>query len=290
MELRTIRYFVAVADAGSVTGATRTLHVSQPSLSRQLHQLERELGLDLFTRRDSRLVLTPGGREFLPAARELLARAEAAKAAAQGIRSGGLSTLTVAAPEVTLNDVLAPFFATFTAADPMPRVTELDPSDEYEVLEAGADLVIGTRPAPERCASREVARLPVYAHVPAGHPLDGPFVGLPALVTQDLLVLPAPAHSRRALDQALDAARLPYGRVTEFASSRVAQAVAAAGRGVAVVSDDPRFGLRAVPVRTATGVLEITLFAAWLPGHHAATQIDELAGRLRAFVQARYGA
>ena len=290
MELRTIRYFVAVADAGSVTAATRTLHVSQPSLSRQLHHLERELGLDLFTRRDGRLVLTPGGREFLPAARELLARAEAAKAAAQGIRSGGLSTLTVAAPEVTLNDVLAPFFATFTPADPMPRVAELDPSEEYEVLERGADLVIGTRPAPERCASREVARLPVYAQVPPGHPLAAPIAPLAEVAAHELLVLPGSAHSRRALDHAVDAAGLPRGRLTEFSSSRVAQAVAAAGRGVAVLSDDPRFGLQAVPIRVDGGVLEITLFAAWLPGHHAASQIDQLAGRLRGFVRARYGA
>ncbi|UJH71266.1 LysR family transcriptional regulator [Ornithinimicrobium sp. INDO-MA30-4] len=44
MELRTVRYFVAVADAGSVSAATKLVHITQPSLSRQLHQLESELG------------------------------------------------------------------------------------------------------------------------------------------------------------------------------------------------------------------------------------------------------
>ena len=78
MELRTIGYFVAVADAGSVSAATHLTHVTQPSLSRQLRQLEKELGLELFTRRDGRLVLTPAGAQFLPAARELLGRADAA--------------------------------------------------------------------------------------------------------------------------------------------------------------------------------------------------------------------
>ena len=82
MELRTIGYFVAVADAGSVSAATQITHVTQPSLSRQLRQLEKELGLELFTRRDGRLVLAPAGRQFLPAARELLVRAEATRAAA----------------------------------------------------------------------------------------------------------------------------------------------------------------------------------------------------------------
>ena len=59
MELRTIGYFVAVADAGSVSAATRLTHITQPSLSRQLRQLEKELGLELFTRQDGRLTLTP---------------------------------------------------------------------------------------------------------------------------------------------------------------------------------------------------------------------------------------
>lgn len=66
MELRTIGYFVAVADAGSVSAATRLTHITQPSLSRQLRQLERELGLELFTRQDGRLTLTPAGRQFCP--------------------------------------------------------------------------------------------------------------------------------------------------------------------------------------------------------------------------------
>ena len=82
MELRTIGYFVAVADAGSVSAATQVTHVTQPSLSRQLRQLEKELGLELFARRDGRLVLTPAGRQFLPAARELVRALHAGEAAA----------------------------------------------------------------------------------------------------------------------------------------------------------------------------------------------------------------
>ena len=78
-------YFVAVADAGSVSAAARVTHITQPSLSRQLRQLEKELGLELFTRQDGPLTLTPAGRQFLPAARDLLGRAEATRAAAAQI-------------------------------------------------------------------------------------------------------------------------------------------------------------------------------------------------------------
>ncbi|MFZ1412516.1 MAG: LysR family transcriptional regulator [Micropruina sp.] len=291
MELRTIRYFVAVADAGSVTAAARAVHVSQPSLSRQLHQLEKELGLELFTRRDGRLVLSPGGIQFLPAARDLVARADAAKDAAAGIRSGGLSTLTVAAPSVTLNDVLAPFFATFTADDPMPRVADYTARDEYGALERGADVVIGTRPPPERLASSAVAQLPIFAYVPSRHPLAArDRIALRELVTYDLLVLSTDFHNRRALDAAVDAERLPYRSLTEFSSSQVAQAVAAAGRGIAVLSDDPRFGLQPLRVEGVAGTIQINLYAAWMPHHHAAPQLRALVERLSDFVADRYGA
>lgn len=290
MELRTIGYFVAVADAGSVSAATQLTHITQPSLSRQLRQLEKELGLELFTRRDGRLVLTPAGRQFLPAARELLARADATRAAAAHIRAGGLPAVTLAAPAVTLNDVVAPFFATWRAGDPMPRVQELDAVDEYGALERGADLVIGTRPPPAGLARMRVATLPVSGYVRADHPLAGrDEVPLGALLEHELLVPTPDSHARRAFDAAIEGEGRPV-RLLEFSSSHVAQSVAAAGRGVAVVSDDPRYGLHQLAIRTAAGeLLRIRLHAAWQPHHHGAVQLAALAGRLRDFVRERYG-
>ncbi|MBS1166898.1 MAG: hypothetical protein H6R00_2923 [Proteobacteria bacterium] len=73
MELRHLRYFVAVADEGSVSAAARTrLHTAQPSLSRQLKDLERELGVELFDRRVRGVVLTRPGKLFLGHVRQVL--------------------------------------------------------------------------------------------------------------------------------------------------------------------------------------------------------------------------
>lgn len=84
MELRHIRYFVAVAEAGSVSTAARsTLHTSQPSLSRQLIELEDELGVRLFERRSRGVVLTDPGLVFLERGRRLLKEVEDAAAAAR---------------------------------------------------------------------------------------------------------------------------------------------------------------------------------------------------------------
>jgi LysR family hca operon transcriptional activator len=83
MELRHLRYFIAVADAGSLTvAAEQTLHTSQPSLSRQIRDLEQEVGVQLMSRSAQGIELTPAGKAFLDHARMTLLQAEAAKEAA----------------------------------------------------------------------------------------------------------------------------------------------------------------------------------------------------------------
>ena len=79
MELRHLRYFVVVAEAGSLTvAAEQRLHTSQPSLSRQIRDLEDEVGAQLLTRRARGIELTPAGRAFLDHARAVLSQVEAA--------------------------------------------------------------------------------------------------------------------------------------------------------------------------------------------------------------------
>jgi LysR family transcriptional regulator, hca operon transcriptional activator len=83
MELRHLRYFIAVADAGSLTvAAEQKLHTSQPSLSRQIRDLEREVGVPLINRSAHGIELTAAGKAFLDHARMALLQADAAKEAA----------------------------------------------------------------------------------------------------------------------------------------------------------------------------------------------------------------
>src|SRR5258706_7719567 len=86
MELRHLRYFVAVADAGSLTvAAEERLHTSQPSLSRQIRDLEDEVGAQLLTSNARGIDLTPAGRAFLDHARSVLSQVEAAGEAARRV-------------------------------------------------------------------------------------------------------------------------------------------------------------------------------------------------------------
>jgi len=84
MELRHLRYFIAVAEEGSfLTAAERRLHTAQPSLSRQIRDLESEVGVKLLERRARGVVLTAAGKVFLDHARLALSQVEAA---AEGAR------------------------------------------------------------------------------------------------------------------------------------------------------------------------------------------------------------
>src|SRR5215510_6894773 len=97
MELRHLRYFVAVADAGTVSLAARRLHVSQPALSRQLRDLEDDLGTPLFDRIGRRLRLSRHGGELLSRCRRVLADVESVRERARALGGGDAGVLRVGA-------------------------------------------------------------------------------------------------------------------------------------------------------------------------------------------------
>jgi len=103
VELRHLRYFVAIAEEGHVGRAAERLHVSQPSLSAQIHDLERELGATLFERTPRGMRMTPAGEKFLAHARRTLREAERAVGA---VRADGSASPDYSALRDTLQEVL----------------------------------------------------------------------------------------------------------------------------------------------------------------------------------------
>jgi len=95
MELRHLRYFVAVAELLSFTKAAQKLHLAQPSLTRQIHNLEQEIGVRLLNRSKSHVALTVEGRSFLMDARRLLALASESVAAVQRLSRGETGQLNL---------------------------------------------------------------------------------------------------------------------------------------------------------------------------------------------------
>src|ERR1700720_2504407 len=122
MELRHLRYFVAVAEEQNITRAALRLHVSQPPLSRQIRNLEDELGIALFDRDANTVRLTEAGRAFLTEARIILRRAEDAVEMARDVAGGKRGEIHVGyAPSLTV-ELLPRALRYFRESNPGVRV------------------------------------------------------------------------------------------------------------------------------------------------------------------------
>lgn len=96
MKLKHLQYFVAVADELNMRVAAEKIHISQPPLSRQIRELEKDLGIDLFVRDKKKLKLTPAGEFFLKEAKEILMKSRSAEQMVKAVKYGETGSLTIA--------------------------------------------------------------------------------------------------------------------------------------------------------------------------------------------------
>ena len=130
MELRHLRYFIVVAEEQNVTRAAERLHVSQPPLSRQIRDLEDELGVELFRRTGRSLALTEAGKIFLIEARAVLLRVDKAVETVRTVARGDRGSLRIGyAPSLTA-EFLPRSLRLFEAERPGVRVALHDLSSE----------------------------------------------------------------------------------------------------------------------------------------------------------------
>jgi DNA-binding transcriptional LysR family regulator len=118
MELRHLHYSLAVADALNVSRAARRVRITQPALSRQVRDLERELGVDLFERGGRQLRLSAAGRELLERARHVLNEAEAMRQHAQSLQGGDVGVLRAGATPQTMERLFPRVLTRFARAIP----------------------------------------------------------------------------------------------------------------------------------------------------------------------------
>lgn len=180
MELRHLRYFVAVAEELNFTRAAERLHLAQPSLTRQIHNLEEELGVRLLDRTKNQVSLTEEGRSFLLDARRLLALSLESVKAVQRFSRGESIQLNFGYLFKFNFDLLPATLETFyqTSPDIAVNLFDMSPAEQLRALEARKiDLgFVGLRPP---AASKSIAALNweciarhnVVVVLPARHPL-----------------------------------------------------------------------------------------------------------------------
>ena len=166
MDLRHLRYFVAVAEAGTVSRAAGRVRISQPALSRQIHDLEAELGVALFERAGRNLRLTGAGEDLLVHASKVLNEAEAFRDRARALHRGDAGILRVGATPQTLQRLFPPLLERFRTLLPSVdvRLTEGHPASLLALLGRGELHLAFTSYQPElRGACRLAGAAPLLA-------------------------------------------------------------------------------------------------------------------------------
>jgi DNA-binding transcriptional LysR family regulator len=244
MELRHLRYFVAVADEKNFTRAAERLHIAQPPLSRQIQQLEEELGVELIEKGTRPVKLTEAGAFFHAHAQELLAKAAELKTMTQ--RVGKIErTLSIGFVASTLYGLLPRIVRRYRAQHPQVEVTfhEMTTMQQIQalkdgVIDVGFGRVKSEDPNIRRILLRE-ERLVVA--LPSGHPraASTDAMHLVDLQTECLLVYPKaprPSFADQVLSVLSERAIVPQ-KIVEVRELQIAIGLAAAGQGVVIVPE-----------------------------------------------------
>jgi len=199
MELRHLRYFIAVAEELNFTRAATRLHIGQPPLSMQIRDLEEEIGVRLFERGPRRVALSTAGERFLLHARRILDGVEEAVAEARRAARGELGELRVGfTSSLPFTDLLPDALNAYRRRFPQVRLQlrEMFTPEQFQALVRGeldvgfVRLQAGTPPA--GIVLREVARNPLRLVVNAAHRLAGAAqVHLAELAGEDFISFPA---------------------------------------------------------------------------------------------------
>ncbi len=174
MDLRSLRYFIAVLEAGSLSRAAGSLYVAQPALTAQIKKLEAELGTQLFDRSHAGVTPTPAGMQLYEDARRLLSDAEAVRERIQRLPQGPEGSVTVAAPFLLASLLLGPVLAALQRSHPRIRVFVLDDLSlmvRKAMLDRRADVgILVDTPVLDGLRCTPLARESIFI---CGHDADG---------------------------------------------------------------------------------------------------------------------
>lgn len=276
MDLRALRYFIAVLEAGSLSRAAHSLYVAQPALTAQIKKLEGELGAQLLERSYAGVTPTPAGAQLYEDARRLLSDADAMRERIQRLPQGPEGSVTIALPFLLTSLLAGPLIASLRHSHPRIRIFVLDDLSlmvQKAMLDRRADLAILVDTASlHDLQVQPMAEESIYV---CGQDVDGSVApllrpasdgGLPHMDFAHACQLPLVLQSRRfsirqTVEAAADARELRLNIVHEHDSARVIRSLYHCGAGFTFtpacsLSDAPawlREGAKAAPTGLQPG-------------------------------------
>jgi DNA-binding transcriptional LysR family regulator len=242
MELRHLRYFVAVAEERNFTRAAQRLNIAQPPLSRQIQQLEESLGVQLLERNSRPLKLTETGKFFYSHAAQLLS--QTAELESMTRRVGNIErSLSIGFVGSTLYGMLPKIIRRFRDENTTVELSlhEMSTMDQIRALKDGRiDVGFGRIRLEDANIRRVILREEkMIVAFPDGHPLSiaKPVVALRDLVNETLIIFPKsprPSYADQVLAAFQDRALKPR-RIYEVRELQIALGLVAAGEGISIV-------------------------------------------------------
>jgi LysR family transcriptional regulator, cyn operon transcriptional activator len=295
MELRHLRYFVTVADAGSVSRAAIQLRVTQPALSRQIRDLETELGLPLFDRVGRRLQLTAAGDNLLLRTRDILRAADSLREHAGALAGATTGTLRLGATAQTLESLISGFLVGFRRQWPGIDVRLIEDGGmrlKTRVQRGELHLALGAVPAGDELRARPLFPVWVLAVMPAKSALArGRTLEVAELDEQPVLLLRRDFASRLRFDAACEAARIRPHVLLEAGDPHSLVSLARGGHGIAIVPSTTLFsraGLRVLPLVRGGRAVGGSTAAVWDARRHLPVYAQAFVDALFAYTRRSY--
>ena len=295
MELRHLRYFVSVADAGSVSRAAAQLRVTQPALSRQIRDLEAELGLPLFDRVGRRLQLTAAGDSLLLRTREILRAADSLREHAGALAGGATGTLRLGATAQTLESLISAFLVGFRRQWPGIDVRLIEDGGmrlKTRVQRGELHLALGAVPTGDDLKARPLFPVWVLAIMPARSALARRrTLDVAELDRADVLLLRRDFASRLRFDAACEAARIRPRILHEAGDPHSLVSLARGGHGIAIVPSTTLFsraGLHVAPLLRSGRAVGGSTAAVWDARRHLPSYAQAFVDALFAYTRHSY--
>lgn len=238
MKLAQLRAFVAIADAGGFARAAGQLNLTQSAVSRQIAELEEQLGVSLFDRDGRNVKLTPAGEDLLRRSRDLLRDAAALGQRARELRGGQVGTLRISASPQVIENILAPFVVRFLRSRPGVDVQMLESGGaRHGQLERG-EIDLAIMPSVDADPFQRRLLYPIYALgvLARSHRLGRRAVlDVTELADERLLLLKHGFGARAWFEAACNAAEIRPRILSESAAPATLVALAEAGHGIAII-------------------------------------------------------
>ena len=296
MDLRHARTFVTVAELGTVSKAALRLRIAQPALSRQIIDLEQELGLQLFDRVGRRLLLTGEGEQLLSGCRVLLNCASAVTEQAQLLRHGDRGVLKIAGSPQHIESVLSQFLHRYAKRYPNVevKISEGTRNDILMLLERGEihlgqNLLHAVKLDERHYGSLPLASVELLAVCHPSLPLgQRSTIEVARLAPFPLLLMDSGFGFRRAFDAASRMAGLRPTIMFESRNPHTLLALAEAGHGVAIVPSQlqcHRYQLRILGLTYRSRPLRELLTISWDKRRPLPRFATEYCGMLAAYMR-----